>query len=270
MPTPSQVSWSALSHPGKYRKDNEDSFLALLVEDQQIQRLGKIGEAELNNRSFVFAVSDGMGGANAGEFASRIAVDALTRYTSSDPLPKEDEACHEFLKKLFQNIHEAINRQSHAYAECQGMGATLSLCLIQDDKLHYCHVGDSRIYRYAKDEEDIEALTQDDNHVGWLYKQGKITERQARIHPKRSSLQQVLGGKTQFLKPQVATLPIAGNDTFVLCSDGVVEGLANRALKRNATTAQPGDERTPAERIVLEAVDADGRDNTTALVFQLQ
>jgi serine/threonine protein phosphatase PrpC len=269
MATPTQVNWSALSHTGKFRKDNEDSFLALLVEDQQIQRLGKIGESPIENKSFVFAVSDGMGGANAGEFASRIAVEMLTRFTSRDPLPKSNEACQNFLKLLFQNIHEAINQQSRAYEECRGMGATLSLCLLQADKLHYCHIGDSRIYRYT-DKEETEAITQDDNHVGWLYSQGKINEHQARSHPKRSSLQQVLGGKTQFLKPQVNTLSISMDETFVICSDGVVEGLANRAIRRHALNGKSDDPRTPAERIVLEAVEASGRDNTTALVFRLQ
>lgn len=269
MPKPTEVHWSALSDIGRFRKDNEDAFLALLVDGRQIHRLGKYGDSPVDGNSFIFAVSDGMGGANAGEFASRIAVEALTRYTSNQDLPTEDEACQDLLKQLFDQIHNEILKQSRAYVECSGMGATLSLCLLQPDRLHYCHVGDSRIYRYTK-EDDLEPLTQDDHHVGWLYANGKISEYQARTHPGRSALQQVLGGKTQFLKPQTASLPAELGDTYVLCSDGVIEGLANRALRRMTFQEKPGDDRTPAERVVLTAVEENGRDNTTAVVFKLQ
>ncbi len=269
-PSPAQVYWSALSDVGRFRKENEDSFLALLVEGRQIQRLGKYGESAIAGNSFIFAVSDGMGGANAGEFASRIAVDALTRYTSNKELPFGDEACQELLKMVFDQIHKEILKQSRAYEECRGMGATLSLCLLQKDRLHYCHVGDSRIYRYQTDDENHEPLTQDDHHVGWLYAQGKISEYQARNHPGRSVLQQVLGGKTQYLKPQTASLPTIVGDTYVICSDGVIEGLANRALRRVTHQAKPDGERTQAERIVRTAVEENGRDNATAVVFRLQ
>ena len=269
MPTPHEVHWSALSHTGKFRKDNEDAFLALLIEDRQIHRLGKFGEATIDGREFIFAVSDGMGGANAGEFASRIAVEMLTRFTSTDSLPKEDNACQEFLKNLFQHIHKEILYQANSYEECKGMGATLSLCLLQQDKLHFCHVGDSRIYRYSQAEE-TDALTHDDTHVGWLYKQGKLNEHQARQHPRRCNLQQVLGGKTQFLTPQTGSLATSQGETYLLCTDGVVEGMANRALRRNTLKPNPGSEQTTAERIVFEAIEQDGRDNTTALVFRMK
>ena len=76
---PSLIRWSGLTHPGKVRPNNEDAFLALTVDGHDVHRLGKFGELPLRNSDFVFAVSDGMGGAHSGEFASRIAVQKITR-----------------------------------------------------------------------------------------------------------------------------------------------------------------------------------------------
>ena len=79
----SRVVWSASTDPGRFRKNNEDAFLSLILDGEGVFRLGKFGEAPLSQQDFVFAVSDGMGGANAGEFASRIAVEQITRLLPS-------------------------------------------------------------------------------------------------------------------------------------------------------------------------------------------
>ena len=72
------VGWSGQTDVGRFRKNNEDAFLALALDGEGVKRLGKFGEADLKTHDFIFAVSDGMGGANAGEFASRIAIDKIT------------------------------------------------------------------------------------------------------------------------------------------------------------------------------------------------
>ena len=261
------IQWWGLTDTGRYRKSNEDAFLALALDGFQVQYLGKTGTAPLDDHDYIFAVSDGMGGANAGEFASRIAVEKLTYLFPHKREPRSAEECLALLRRLFNEVHMEILKFSNAYAECQGMGATLSLCHLRDGRLDFCHVGDSRIYQVRDGK--IHQLTQDHTHVGWLYKQGKLNERQARNHPGRNALQSVLGGKTQFLEPQTGSVLHEPGDHYLLCTDGVVEGLWDRGLLRNLTSPLPADNHNPAERIVQEAVAEDGRDNATALVLAI-
>ena len=265
------VEWWGLTDVGRFRKNNEDAFLALVVDGEGVQRLGKYGAAERSPRDFIFAVSDGMGGANAGEFASQVAVDKITHL-----FPKSfrtaavgiDIGCQDILAQLFAEIHEEIAGLGRCYEELSGMGATLSLCWVRPNWLYFCHVGDSRIYHLPKDG-GIYQLTQDHTHVGWKYAQGEINEREARQHPGRNGLQQVIGGKTQQLSPQLGAVIYEPGDTFLLCTDGLIEGLWDSGLERNIRKPSPLFEGNPAERLVHEAVRTDGKDNTTALVFRL-
>lgn len=148
------------------------------------------------------------------------------------------------------------------------MGTTLSLSWLTPDRLYFCHVGDSRIYYLPRDG-GIRQISHDDTHVGWLRRNGKINEREARSHPMRNSLNQALGAGHQFIDPQVGAVRYDPGDRFLLCSDGLTEGLWDYQIEEvvRAATA-PGDERTMAERLVAESLERSGRDNTTALVIE--
>jgi protein phosphatase len=265
------IRWSGLTDVGRFRKNNEDAFLALAINGEGVRRLGKYGEAGLLENDYIFAVSDGMGGANAGEFASRIAVDKITRL-----FPQTFRAAaggiavgfQDLLGELFEQIHRELTHMGQAYEELSGMGATLSLCWVRPNWVYVAHVGDSRIYHLPA-AGGIRQISHDHTHVGWQQREGKLSELQARSHPGRNSLQQVLGGKTQNLGPQFGAIGYETGDVFLICSDGLVEGLWNSGMKRlirNPTTGAPAD---VAERLVAEAVRTDGQDNTTALIFEL-
>lgn len=265
------IVWSGQTDVGRFRDNNEDAFLALALDGEGVQRLGKYGEAVLQAHDFIFAVSDGMGGANAGEFASRIAVDQITRL-----LPQSfhraasgmEIGFQDLLHELFAQIHAEVVHLGFCYEELNGMGATLSLCWVRPDWLYFVHVGDSRIYHLPK-QAGINQVSHDHTHVGWLYRQGQLTEHQARGHAGRNALQQVLGGKNQNLNPQFGAIAYEPGDRFLICSDGLVEGLFNRGMERIIRNSTPSLQGTPAERLVAEAVQADGRDNTTAVVFKI-
>ena len=145
-PPPSQIQWSGLTHPGRVRKNNEDAFLALMFDAEGLRFLGKTGEASLDLGDFVFAVSDGMGGANAGEFASRVAVGKIAQL-----LPRSYRmAAQQFtagigdvLLEVFDHVHAELNKLGRVYAECAGMGATLSLACFSPGWMHFAHLGDT-------------------------------------------------------------------------------------------------------------------------------
>jgi protein phosphatase len=135
--------------------------------------------------------------------------------------------------------------------------------------MHFGHIGDSRIY-YLPAGGGIKQLTHDDTHVGWLYRNGKINEREARTHPARTSLQKALGAGHQFVDPQVGSVGYESGDLFLLCTDGVIDGLFDQSLldllrAPDATEAALN----PAQRLVHAAVERSGRDNTTALVVEV-
>jgi len=267
-----RIAWSGVTDVGRFRKNNEDAFLALRLDGEGVYRLGKYGEAGLEAYDYVFAVSDGMGGANAGEFASRIAVDKITRLFPSafrTAASGISVGFRDLLGELVEEIHREVSSLGFFYEELRGMGATLSLCWVRPDWVYFAHVGDSRIYHLPKDG-SIRQVSEDHTHVGWKFRQGQLSQLQARSHPGRNALQQALGGKTQKLSPQFGAVGFEPGDAFVVCSDGLIEGLFDSGIKRLVRNPpQYASKGNPAERLVREAVREDGKDNTTAVVFEL-
>jgi serine/threonine protein phosphatase PrpC len=270
-PASLNLRWSGHTDVGRIRKNNEDSFLALQFDAREVRYLGKIGEASTENADFVFAVSDGMGGAKAGEFASRITVDKITHL-----LPRSFKQAavglqtgfEDVMGELFDQIHKALAHFARSYTECAGMGATLSLCWFSPGWMHFGHIGDSRIY-YLPKEGGMKQVTHDDTYVGWLFRKGEINERQAREHPRRTVLQRALGAGNQFVEPQVGAVGFEPGDRFLLCTDGLVDGFYDQQLAELAREPEKaGSAESRAQQMVRAAVEAAGRDNTTALIIE--
>jgi protein phosphatase len=271
--TPVSLKWSGRTDRGKVRPNNEDAFLGLRFDAREIDRLGKTGEASMESMDFAFAVSDGMGGAKAGEHASRIAIEKITTL-----LPRSFQQAatgleigfEDVLTELFDQTHRALQYLGASDEECSGMETTLSLCWFTPGWVYFGHIGDSRIYHLPARKSRIQQVSHDDTHVGWLFRNSKISEREARTHPRRNALQKALGGGNQFVDPQVGALAYQAGDTFLLCTDGLVEGLHNRQLVELLRPDEPdGAVSDLAHRLVEESLKQDGRDNTTALVIQV-
>lgn len=266
MPDKLNLRWSGHSDRGRVRENNEDSFLGLEIDAHEARYLGKTGESSGIEADYVFAVSDGMGGAMAGEFASRIAVEKITRMLP--PLFKQNaaglsEGFGDVLEALFAEIHKALLYLGSCYEECDGMGATLSLCWFRPQWMYFAHIGDSRIY-YLPASGGIRQISHDDTYVGWLFRNGKLNEREAKTHPRRNILQRALGAGHQFIDPQVGRVGWEPGDRFLLCTDGVTDGVYDAQLSELLL----GDA-TPAANLVREAVARSGRDNTTAVVIDV-
>jgi PPM family protein phosphatase len=112
-------------------------------------------------------------------------------------------------------------------------------------------------------------VTHDHSHVGWLRRKGELNEREARTHPRRNALQQALGAGHQFIDPHIGAVGHRPGDRFLICSDGLIDGMWDRQIEEILRTPSSGDSRSPAQRLVEEAVANSGRDNTTAVVVEL-
>lgn len=266
-----QVSWNGATHPGKVRPNNEDSFLALALNNEEFFYLGKSGSAPLRHNDFIFAVADGMGGEKSGEYASRIAVDKITNilpHYFRVPQFFEQKKYEEAFRRVFDETHRALTYLGNSYPECSNMGCTLSLIWITASGVSYAHIGDSRIY--YSDHEKLEQLSHDHTFVGYQYRTGTINERQARNHPRKNALQRALGAGQQIVNPQMDCM--AGNEegAFLLCSDGLVDGLWDKHIREILSSENHViSHGLPAEKLVSEAVEKSGQDNTTALVVEL-
>lgn len=263
-PPPARLRWSGMTHPGRVRTNNEDTFLCLNFDAREVRYLGKVGESTLDSGDFVFAVSDGMGGAKSGEFASKIAAEKITQL-----LPKsfKQSAQHfsighgDVLQELVSRIHAELSKLGRYYEECRGMGATLSLGWFTPGWLHFAHVGDSRIY-YLPKGGPMKQLTHDHSYVGWLQRKGELNERQARTHPRKSVLMQVLGAGRQNIDPHIGSVGCEPGDRFLFCTDGVIDGIWDHRI---ADMLAKDDAKTIVEYAVAES----GKDNASAVVVEM-
>ena len=227
------------SDTGRARRENEDSFYA---------------------RSPMFAVADGMGGAQAGEVASQLAVEVLQK-----GLPDGGGSVEERLRGLVEEANARINALSRADDQRAGMGTTMTLAYVGEDELSVAHVGDSRLYRLREDR--FERLTDDHTLVEELVRQGKLTPQEADTHPQRSIITRALGPEAA-VETDSHTWPARDGDVYLICSDGLTsmisEAQVGELLRASSSLEQAG------RRLIEAANAAGGRDNITVILFRLE
>ena len=237
----------AKSDVGKLRDTNEDSYYISNVDDE----------------IKIFILADGMGGYNGGEIASKLAVSTALSYiqTNFANTPKEKEDILNLIKSAMEYANMVVYEKSNNEKELAGMGTTLEVCLIYNNKVYIGHVGDSRVYRIRK--EFIRKLTHDHSYVQKLVKDGTITEEEARNHPKKNMLMKALGC-TAFLEPDVTVKGFIKDDIILMCSDGLSNMLDDEEIyeiiRQEGTLA--------AEKLVEKANENGGYDNITAIVIR--
>src|SRR3954451_13074034 len=176
---------------GRQRDANEDSYFA---------------------ESPVFAVADGMGGAQAGEVASRLAAESF------DAIQRGTEAPEAYLRAIAKTANARIHRLSEADSSRSGMGTTFTAALLEADEVGFAHVGDSRAYLYRDGE--LKLLTSDHSLVEELRRQGRLTDEQAEDHPQRSIITRALGPERD-VEVDTMTYRARPGDVYLLCSDGL-------------------------------------------------
>jgi serine/threonine protein phosphatase PrpC len=229
---------AAATDTGRQRSANEDSYFA---------------------RAPVFVVADGMGGAQAGEVASKIATEAF------EPGNDRDEAPEVYLRSVAEEANTRIHELSREDSSRSGMGTTLTAALISDDEISFAHVGDSRAYVFR--DGDLRRLTSDHSLVEELRRQGRLTEEQASEHPQRSIITRALGPEPD-VDVDTMTYPARPGDVYLLCSDGLTTMLSDEQIA--AELSRTPDLQRAVRNLVRAANDAGGRDNITAVAFRLE
>jgi protein phosphatase len=207
----------------------------------------------------LFVVADGMGGARAGEVASRIAVEMFERGLPPDGTPESR------LTVVAQDANREIHALSLAERELDGMGTTLTAAYLDESYLAIAHVGDSRAYMFRAGE--LARLTEDHSLVDELVKAGKLTEEQALEHPQRSIITRALGPEAE-VAVDTRNYPLRAGDVLLLCSDGLTSMLSDpqiAAILVAATSLQEA-----AERLIDAANEAGGRDNITVVLTRFE
>jgi PPM family protein phosphatase len=224
---------------GRQRSENEDSFFV---------------------RAPIFVVADGMGGAQAGEVASKAAAEAFDRDLPDAPP-----------ERILRETVETANREIHELARSDpsraGMGTTITAAIVnaQSEEVAIGHVGDSRAYRLRGGK--LERLTRDHSLVEEMRRKGQITDAQAEDHPQRSIITRALGPEPE-VEVDVQTVPAAPGDVFLLCSDGLTTMVDEEQIASVLETT--GSMAEAVRALVDEANRAGGRDNITALAFRLE
>jgi len=246
-----------VTHPGKVRPGNEDAL-------------------HWDLESGLFLVADGMGGHQAGEVASRMAIDTVRQFLEASRSDRDLTWPYGFNPALSFNGNRLLtavrlaNRRVYQAGEDQpdysGMGTTIVAAIVEQKQLSFCGVGDSRLYLFSRDK--LEQLTHDDSWVATvLANEPGVDEASLAHHPMRHVLTNVVGARDE-TEVEVVERQMHEGDTLLLCSDGLYGMLDDDALR--AIVAQSGPVEQVAERLIVAALEKAATDNITALVVRYE
>ena len=232
------MEFESFTSKGNIRENNEDNFL-------------------IKHEPFpLIVVADGMGGHKAGDVASQVAVDLIKNYE------------FEFDKEILDEVEDLINMVNREIInlgsknpEYKGMGTTLSLALIYNNKLYIGHIGDSRIYIYRN--ANLEKITTDDSLVNELIENGKISKGEAFNHPQKHILTQALG--TDFtINIENKIIELNDNDILLFCTDGLTDMIREEKIEEIITN-NFSDINILTKKLGKKALENGGSDNITLI-----
>lgn len=268
-----QLEIHVKSDVGRVRKGNEDNFLLLNLDSARFETGGRptvsasFAQVELKDTGMVLAVSDGMGGALAGEVASQMAVetvrDVLLGHDEEITLnPEADESLIQRMQDAILHANRAVFRKGRSDAQFNGMGATFTAAAITGIAVDFLQIGDSRGYIIRGAE--IEQVTKDQSLVQQLIDSNQIAPEEAERHHLRNVILQALGAQSEIFPVSGRFLPCR-NDILLLCSDGLSNKLAKEDLL--AYVQQNMDDLAQAcSDLVQEANNRGGEDNITVVL----
>lgn len=221
-------------------------------------RIGKYGSISI--------IADGMGGANAGELASSIAIESLKRDLSFSLLPEvtdSDRAIKNYLSKIILNANNAILKHIKSDPDTVGMGTTIVLIWILNKKAYIAWCGDSRCYVFNP-KHGLTCLSKDHSYVQELIDKGEITVKQSFNHPDSNVITRCLGDYDASAKPEILVYEIHKHDHFLLCSDGLC-GYCNDRIIEKTFYKEYLDVEKCCNAMIDLALEAGGQDNISVV-----
>lgn len=237
---------------GLVRKVNEDSFLSEKLDGVE--------------NTYLHIVADGMGGHNAGEVASSMAVQEVEVYIKEniEELKLGDKEIQDLIRNAIMHANDKVYKTSIIKSNCLGMGTTLSMVLAKDNRIYIGHVGDSRVYLVR--EKTITRLTEDHSLVAELLKAGSIKPEEADNHPQKNVITRALG--TEYtLEPDISQCDMKSGDFILICTDGLSNAVNEEDIVYTITNTSDIDE--ACGLLVSKAKENGGYDNITAVVIQM-
>jgi serine/threonine protein phosphatase PrpC len=228
---------AAITDPGRTRRHNEDSYV---IEPP------------------LFAIADGMGGAQAGEVASRLATAALKE-------GQADAGGEQRISDLIQAANRRVYDRSSSDPNTSGMGTTITVALVEDDHVAFGHVGDSRAYLIR--DASMEQLTEDHSLVNELLKTGRLSREEAETHPQRSVITRALGTDPD-VDVDTFSVRAENGDLFLLCSDGLTDMVSEESIL-DVVERHRHDIDGALRALVKEANRGGGQDNITVVAFEI-
>ncbi len=268
-----EMDLAALSHPGKVRRNNEDHFIVARFDRSMRTLLTNLPEGEVPQRYaetvYGMLVADGVGGAAAGEIASRTAVQALVDLVIETPdwiMRLDEPLANEVLQRMerrFQQVREVLVEKAKADPALRGMATTMTVACSLGPELLTAHVGDSRAYVFRRDGR-LERLTRDQTLAQSLADAGAITQQEVATHPSRNVLTSALATRGAFVQVELKRSRLEDGDQLLLCSDGLTDMLPDDSIAREL--AIPGPAAGACRRLVDLALEAGGKDNVTVVL----
>ena len=237
----------AKSDVGKVREMNQDAYFI----------------SDSSSEVKLYILADGMGGYKGGEIASNLAVKCTKNYIENNfkETPKDRENLLQLVASSMEYANMIVYEKSKENKEYEGMGTTLEVCLIYNNKVYIGHIGDSRIYRIRKD--FIRRITTDHSYVQKLVKEGTITKEEAEVHPKKNMLLKALGCNA-FVEPDVSVKGFLKDDILLISSDGLTNMVKQDDIFKLAT----GNIEKAPQRLVDLANENGGMDNITVVIIK--
>ena len=236
----------AKSDIGKAREMNQDAYYI----------------SEPSSPIKLYLLADGMGGYKGGEIASNLAIKCAKSYIENNfkDVAKDRDSLIQLVASSMEYANMVVYEKSKEDKELEGMGTTLEVCLIYNNKAYIGHIGDSRIYRLRKG--IMRRLTKDHSYVQQLVEDGKITREEADTHPKKNMLTKALGC-TPYVEPDLRARNIEKDDILIMCSDG----LTNMLKEEQICKIIQDNPQTAADELIKKANESGGYDNITVVII---